>query len=203
MFPETPINSRLRPLRGLVQALALITGIFAVATVVVALCGGFGLLDSPVAVRVSSSLVDGLATAPGALATGVAPGGDVDLVFTDPTWTQRLLGATGPVVSLLLLTVGLIILNRVAGAALREGAFTEQVSRGLRTLGVFTVLGALAHSVLELVTTLALSAQALASGLSASWSVPLLPLTCGLGVLAVAEIVRHGLSMREDLEGTV
>ncbi|WP_405682622.1 DUF2975 domain-containing protein [Streptomyces sp. NBC_01238] len=98
---------------------------------------------------------------------------------------------------------------RVTRSAARDGLYTTQTAERLRRLGWWllagSVLAAIATSLAEKALIASLS---LDSGISAvsgmwSWDVPFMAILTGLGVLSFARIMRVGITMREDLDGTV
>ncbi|MDI5979827.1 hypothetical protein [Amycolatopsis magusensis] len=88
----------------------------------------------------------------------------------------------------------------------QHGAFVAVVAKRLFVLGVFLVIGSLAAALVQSGAT-ALLTSSMAPEAASAWlrldEVPWFGLLTGLGVIAVARILRLGKTMREDLEGTV
>ncbi|MFF3350750.1 DUF2975 domain-containing protein [Streptomyces sp. NPDC002779] len=144
-----------------------------------------------------------------------APGATVDLgahpnYCTEAASTvQGLLNAATQLAPFVF-TVGalLLVLQLIRGAE-RDGLYTAQTAKRLRRLGWWLLAG-------SVLTAMAVSTaqEALIDSLSRvgdinvvsglwSWDIPFMAILTGLGVLSFARIMRVGIAMREDLDGTV
>ncbi|MFC7327466.1 DUF2975 domain-containing protein [Marinactinospora rubrisoli] len=203
MSPRT--ESWLKPLDRLLAVVGVFTAVGVAAVVadpiVALLTSGHARL--PYEVTIPADRLDGLRADPGVLRPGVEFSGDVGVTLAEPNVWQTLLAMVAAGLPPVLLLIGIIMLRRIVRMVLADGPFTAAVAARLRGLGVLTVLGALGASVVSLVADLPFTHAVLASGFALSWQFPLVPIACGLGVLVVAEIVAHGVTLREDVEGTV
>ncbi|MFF0142094.1 DUF2975 domain-containing protein [Streptomyces sp. NPDC005227] len=143
-----------------------------------------------------------------------APGATVEMdahpsyCTEDPTATQSLLNIAKQIPSSVF-TVGalLLVLWLIRGAE-GDGLFTARTAHRLRTLGWWLlaggVLSAVATSVAEQALVGSLSRSGDASALTGllSWDMPYMALLTGLGVLSFARVMRIGITMREELDGT-
>ena len=97
---------------------------------------------------------------------------------------------------------------RLARAAARDGVYTAWAARLLLVLGWWLLAAGLAATVAEAFARLNLLSQLVTWHVDwgqwpAAWSVSWPVAWTGLGLLALARIVRIGAGMRADLEGTV
>ncbi|MBB6172274.1 hypothetical protein HNR23_002334 [Nocardiopsis mwathae] len=156
--------------------------------------------------HVPASQIDGLRADPGALAPGVAFDGDVGLTLTGATSGQVALSMLPTVSALLFVLAGATILRQALRSAMVEGPFTIGVADRLRRLGQLAVIGGLVHALIVTVTDALLFTTVLPSGhdgIAWSFNFPAPTIVFGFGMLAVSEIVRHGVHLREEVEGTV
>ncbi|MFE6497299.1 DUF2975 domain-containing protein [Streptomyces sp. NPDC057747] len=122
---------------------------------------------------------------------------------------QRLFDFLGGFPSLLLVLGILFLLNRLIQGASREGVFTVRTAKQLRVVGWWLLLGCLAAAVVEagahaaLLATLAQDYTFTADSWLGAWQPPYALVFTALGILTFARIMRAGVAMREDLEGTV
>ncbi|MET8746618.1 DUF2975 domain-containing protein [Streptomyces sp. NPDC004728] len=122
---------------------------------------------------------------------------------------QRLFDFLGGFPSLLLVLGILFLLNRLIQGASREGVFTARTAKQLRVVGWWLLLGCLAAAVVEagahaaLLATLAKDYTFTADSWLGTWQPPYALAFTALGILTFARIMRAGVAMREDLEGTV
>ncbi|MFC4560611.1 DUF2975 domain-containing protein [Nocardiopsis mangrovi] len=176
-------------------ALLLISGIGTVLGI------GTPLRDHVIAIPLGA---EELRAAPGALPPGTEPHGTTEVVVNDPTPAQAALWLVLAATPVALWLAGAVLLHRTIRAARHEGPFTHGVARRLRALGMLAVLGGLGTGVLDLGAGAALTSLVLGDGgFHASADVPFGVVLAGLGMLAIAEIVRHGVDLREDAEGTI
>ncbi|MFB8039655.1 DUF2975 domain-containing protein [Streptomyces sp. NPDC056004] len=122
---------------------------------------------------------------------------------------QRLFDFLGGFPSLLLVLGILFLLNRLIQGASREGVFTARTAKQLRVVGWWLLLGCLVAAVVEagahaaLLATLAKDYTFTADSWLGTWQPPYALVFTALGILTFARIMRAGVAMREDLEGTV
>ncbi|GAA2301960.1 hypothetical protein GCM10010149_59080 [Nonomuraea roseoviolacea subsp. roseoviolacea] len=95
------------------------------------------------------------------------------------------------------------LLWRLIRVATREGAYATAVVRRLRVLGWWLFAGGALSSMIVSVVEYRLR-MTLQYNVSYAWpQFPVSILLTGLGVITFARIMRIGVAMREDLEGTV
>ncbi|MEV0495894.1 DUF2975 domain-containing protein [Streptomyces atratus] len=122
---------------------------------------------------------------------------------------QRLFDFLGDFPSLLLVLGILFLLNRLIQGASRQGVFTERTARHLRVAGWWLLIGCLVAEVVEagahaaLLATLAQDYTFNVDSWLGTWQPPFALVFTALGILTFARIMRAGVAMREDLEGTV
>src|SRR5665648_562023 len=172
-------------LGGAAVALVIILGFVAVLAVA-------GLAEaarrSPTTVAVPISALSPLTgaglrdLAPGA---SLDPAGTADVVVADPTTSQVLWSLTTWLPALAIGVAVLVLLLTVVTGARRGDPFTD------RTIA----LGALARS--------ALSDSVLAGSGDLSPAITLDWLIVGMGFLALAEVIRRGRSMRQELDEVI
>lgn len=172
-----------------------------------------GIGDKSVCVTDKTTTV-GAGEAP---ATGVSPspGATVDLsahpdyCTESPGLLQSLLDAATQLVPFVFIVGALLLLFQLIRGAERDGLYTTQTAERLHRLGWWllagSVLVAIAVSTAEKALIDSLSRDGDGSVISGlwSWDVPFMAILTGLGVLSFARIMRVGVTMREDLDGTV
>ncbi|WP_158562781.1 DUF2975 domain-containing protein [Marinitenerispora sediminis] len=203
MSPRT--RSWLKPLDRLLAVLGVLTALAAVAILadpLIALATS-GHARLPYEFTIPADMLDGLRADEGVLRPGAEFSGDVGVTLAQPNAWQTLLGMVAAGLPPALLVAGILLLRHTIRLVLADGPFTAAVAARLRALGVLTVLGSLGSSVVSLAADVPFTNAVLASGFTLSWDVPVVPIACGIGVLVIAEIVAHGIGLREDLEGTV
>ncbi|MGQ4516561.1 DUF2975 domain-containing protein [Streptomyces sp. DW26H14] len=126
------------------------------------------------------------------------------LCQNSPSVGQRAADLGGELPWLLFASLALLLFSRLLRAVLLRGPFTEAVSRRLTVLGWFVAVGtplaglAVGWSQSWLVGSMA---PIVGSGPTVSGSLVLiLP---GLAAVIMGKIMREGVRMREDLEGTI
>ncbi|WP_281155624.1 DUF2975 domain-containing protein [Streptomyces sp. HYC2] len=127
-----------------------------------------------------------------------------------PRTVQSLLNTATQLAPFIFVVGALLLALWVIRSAARDGLYATQTAERLRRLGWWilagSVLTSIATSMAEkaLLATLRLNSDisAVPAGLL-SWDVPFLAILTGLGVLSFARIMRVGITMREDLDGTV
>ncbi len=183
-------------LKGLLWAAALVVLVLEVLAPVVA-----GIAGEPVHARVRTNVALG----------GLAPGVTVDnpsqvlVAIADPTLAQRVLvSLPGALVAVAVLLVVRLLLGLLGD--LRDEPFTMENVRRLRGVAVVVGMGAVIVSLAQAVCDLVLSDRALL-GQDESWvfelSLPFGYLAVMLVVAAIAEAFRHGVRLRDDVEGLV
>ncbi|MEZ7004888.1 DUF2975 domain-containing protein [Streptomyces sp. AD55] len=126
-----------------------------------------------------------------------------------PSTVQALLNAATRLVPFVFIVGALLLALRLIRGAARDGLYTTRTAERLRRLGWWllagSVLTAIATSMAEkaLLASLRLDSDISAVSGLLSWDVPFMAGFAGLGVLSFARIMRLGITMREDLEGTV
>lgn len=122
---------------------------------------------------------------------------------------QRLFDFLGGFPSWLLVLGILFLLNRLIQDASRQGVFTARTVKHLRVAGWWLLLGCLVAEVVEagahaaLLATLAQDYTFDADSWLGIWQPPYALVFTALGILTFSRIMRAGVAMREDLEGTV
>ncbi|MGW2815857.1 DUF2975 domain-containing protein [Streptomyces sp. NPDC001415] len=194
------MNTRLtRTLASVTFALAVLCGLAFVGTGVTHM-----LDDGAVCVQTefwrNASLADPLPVGTGVKASSSA----ARLCQDNPSTGQRAADLGGELPWLLFASLALLLFSRMLKSVVREGPFTDAVSRRLSVLGWFVTVG----------TPLA----GLAVGWSQSWLVgsmapivgsgptvsgPQALVLAGLAAVIMGKIMREGVHMREDLEGTI
>ncbi|WP_328719803.1 DUF2975 domain-containing protein [Streptomyces sp. NBC_00247] len=122
---------------------------------------------------------------------------------------QRLFDFLGGFPSWVLLMGVLFLLNRLVQGASREGVFTPRVAKLLRVAGWWLLLGCLIGELVEaaahaaLLATLAQDHPFTADSWLGGWEPPYALVLTALGILTFARVMRAGVAMREDLDGTV
>ncbi|MFD6421452.1 DUF2975 domain-containing protein [Streptomyces sp. NPDC060198] len=122
---------------------------------------------------------------------------------------QRLFDFLGGFPSWVLLMGVLFLLNRLVQGASREGVFTTRVAKLLRVAGWWLLLGCLVGESVEagahaaLLATLAQDHPFTADSWLGGWEAPYALVLTALGILTFARVMRAGVAMREDLDGTV
>ncbi|MGW0771144.1 hypothetical protein [Streptomyces sp. NPDC002676] len=161
---------------------------------------------------VSADSISGSATDTDALFNAKA-GAHVDAIpqycASHPSTYQKVLATLGELPSFILLIGGLFVLNSLLRAAARDGVYTTQTASRLRLLGWWLLLGSLAAELIEanaktaLLATLTTDITLSAGAWLGMWATPYLAVLTALGLITFARIMRVGVTMREDLAGTV
>ncbi|MGW1553140.1 DUF2975 domain-containing protein [Streptomyces sp. NPDC002346] len=126
-----------------------------------------------------------------------------------PSPVQGLLNSATQMVPFIFVVGTLLLALRLIRGAAGGGLYTTQTAERLRWLGWWllagSVLTAIGTSMAEkaLIASLSLDSDISAVTGLLSWDVPFMAILTGLGVLSFARIMRVGITMREDLDGTV
>ncbi|MEU4090042.1 DUF2975 domain-containing protein [Streptomyces aureus] len=209
------------PLEPLSSAVTIIVSMFAIALVLGVFGSMFadgvhilGIGEKQICVTDSSVSVGG-GGPEGPIGIKAAPGAKVLLDASPsfctehPSTAQAVLNTATQLPSFLF-TVGvlLLVLQLIRGAE-REGLYTPRTAARLRGVGWWmlagSVLAAIGKSVSENALIDSLSRGGDASALTGllTWDAPYMAILTGLGILSFARIMRVGVAMREDLDGTV
>jgi Protein of unknown function (DUF2975) len=136
----------------------------------------------------------------------VAVNGAVTVCANHPGSVLRVAGMLMSLPTLVLFLSFLVLIRRLLKAASRPGAlYSPDTARRLRFLGWYLTAGAVVAGIIES----AARGAALADQTSLSWfdpgefHLPVSTLLVGLGLISVARVMRIGVTMREDLDGTV
>ncbi|MFC3997049.1 DUF2975 domain-containing protein [Nocardiopsis sediminis] len=187
--------------RFFVAGLAIILGLVLISGVGIILGFPFALQDHVIDVPLDA---EAARTVPDLLPPGTELYGNTQVVVADPSPVQAALWLVLHATEVSLWLAGAVLLSRTVRSARWEGPFTRTVARRLRALGMLAVLGGLGTAVLNLGVGSALTALVLADGAFYTIvDVPLAVVLLGLAVLAISEIVHHGVDLREDAEATI
>lgn len=136
--------------------------------------------------------------------TSLVTGEPLPVAIRAPSTTQYALAILERLPTLVVYATFFVLLWRLLRAARREELFSMTIAARLRGLGGLLLGGALAAAALESVAQGLLAMDLLANNAFVfDYDVPGGAVIGGVGLLAVAEVVRRGTGMREDLEGTV
>lgn len=207
--PLEPMSSVVRGIVTLFAALmvaSLLSGMFV---------GGvhiLGIGDETICVTDTSTSTSGEASPTEFKpAPGVSAGLDAHPRYcTDHPGAAQSLLHTATEVPAFVFTLGalLLVLRLIRGAE-REGLYAARTAQRLRGVGWWllagSVLAAIATSTAEQGLLASLSRGGDNSAVTGliSWDAPYMAILTGLGVLSFARIMRVGITMREDLDGTV
>lgn len=126
-----------------------------------------------------------------------------------PSTVQSMLNTATQLAPFVFTVGALLLVLQLIRSAECDGLYTAQTAERLRRLGWWllagSVLAAIAVSTAEKALIHSLSRGSGISTVSGlwSWDAPFMAILTGLGVLSFARIMRVGVTMREDLDGTV
>ncbi|MFF1376269.1 DUF2975 domain-containing protein, partial [Streptomyces sp. NPDC058308] len=110
----------------------------------------------------------------------------------------------GPLPWMLFGALALLLFSRLLKAVLEQGPFTDAVAQRLTGLGWFVTLGApLAGLVVGWSHSWLVSSMAPIVGAGPTVSGSLELVFAGLAAVIMGKVMREGVRMREDLEGTI
>lgn len=194
------MNTRLtRALASVTFALAVLCGLAFIGTGVTHM-----LDDGAVCVQTdfwrNASLADSLP-----VGTGVKVSGSVTRLCQDsPSVGQRAADLGGQLPWLLFGVLALLLFSRLLKAVLLQGPFTEVVAQRLSVLGWFVTVGTpLAGLIVGWSQSWLVGSMAPIVGSGPTVSGSLVLVLAGLAAVIMGKIMREGVRMREDLEGTV
>lgn len=185
----------LQELQGLLVAGLVIAGIISVV-VVVDLAGNGSVTVAVEASDVAGNVGDDLPNG-----ARIEPDQPVDVVVDNPDtgqWASYILSSAPTPV---LIVVVIAMLLRIVIVARRSDPFSSEAARQLRHLGLVALIGGLAVNVVELLASLHLSGSV--GNPQAVWQPPVWWVLVGFVTFTVAEIVRRGHALREELETVV
>ena len=194
------MNTRLtRTLASVTQVLAVLSGLTFLGKAVAHMLDD-GAVCAETHFWHNARLADELPIGEGVEASGSA----ARLCQESPSLGQRAADLGGELPWLLFGFVVLLLFSRLLKSVLRQGPFTDAASRRLSVLGWSVAAGtpltglAVGWSQFWLVGSMAPTA-----GAEPTVSGPLVLVLAGLAAVIMGRIMREGVRMREDLEGTV
>ncbi|WP_406504282.1 DUF2975 domain-containing protein [Streptomyces sp. NBC_00212] len=121
-----------------------------------------------------------------------------------PSAAQRAADLGGELPWLLFGSLSLLLFSRLLKAVLLQGPFTDAVSRRLSVLGWFVAVGTpLAGLVVGWSQSWLVGSMTPIAGSGPTVSGPQVLVLAGLTAVIMGKIMREGVRMREDLEGTI
>jgi hypothetical protein len=136
--------------------------------------------------------------------TTVSSSSEIAIAIRDPGPIEYGLALLQHLPTLAVYTTFFVLLLRSVRSAERSDPFGADHARRVRRLGWFLVIAALASALVEAVARGLLADRVLVQGRFAfDFDFPTGAIVGGIGLLAVAEILRRGERLREDLEGVV
>ncbi|WP_405700337.1 DUF2975 domain-containing protein [Streptomyces sp. NBC_01383] len=139
------------------------------------------------------------------VAKGVEAAGSVTrLCQNGPSVGQRAADLGGELPWLLFGALALLLFSRLLTTVLRQGPFTEAVAGRLSALGWFVAVGTpVAGLVVGWSQSWLVDSMAPVVGSGPTVSGPMVLVFAGLAGVILGKIMREGVRMREDLEGTI
>ncbi len=143
---------------------------------------------------------------PPGLVPGVSlsPGEPVSVAIKNPTPRQYNLALLTYIPDRAVYLAFFVLLLRLMGSVRGLDPFTASAARQLRFLGGFLVVGALCASLADMVIGAQLTATVTVDPTYPyyDWDFPFYALISGFGLVVIAEVLRRGAVLREDLEDT-
>ncbi|MBD0739306.1 DUF2975 domain-containing protein [Streptomyces sp. CBMA29] len=139
------------------------------------------------------------------ISQGVDAGSNATRLCQDsPSTGQRAADLGGGLPWLLFGALALLIFSRLLKSVLLEGPFTDAVSQRLSVLGWFVTVGTpLTGLVVGWSRSWLVASMAPVVGSGPELSGPMVLILAGLTAVIMGKIMREGVRMREDLEGTI
>ncbi|WP_329615283.1 DUF2975 domain-containing protein [Streptomyces brevispora] len=136
---------------------------------------------------------------------GVEAAGSVTrLCQNDPSVGQRAADLGGELPWLLFAFLALLLFSRLLTTVLRQGPFTEAVAQRLTALGWFVTIGTpVAGLIVGWSQSWLVGSMAPVVGSGPTVTGPMSLVLAGLAGVILGKIMREGVRMREDLEGTI
>jgi hypothetical protein len=178
---------------ALVAAIAL-TGLGIGLSTIAAMRG------SSVDAEVAAAAVPTIASAAG---IDLASGSVITVEIADPSAGQRIWAILTELPTTLIFLCTLSILLMMVHRSRRDHSFSDSVVRSLRNAAVVVTIGGLAASLLRALASFQLSRTIGHSGGAAQWAIPLPWLLLGIGLLAGAEVIKRGITMRAELDTVI
>lgn len=127
---------------------------------------------------------------------------EANIRIPDPTPAQHVTVISAAMLWAIVSGLILYLLRAVIGSVRTGDPFTSANTRRLRMIGLIVLIGGpLGDLITPLITQMVLDPTGIDTPFQLSFS-PTLPLV-GLGVLVLAEVFRHGVRLREDVEATI
>jgi hypothetical protein len=218
--PTAKPRNPLEPLASVVGWAFRLAVVAAVARVISALLGrgpmfGWGGGPSDVAGSVCMNTAGGLLqhTGSGLSHSGMGAGisanwTTANVCVAHPTISQSLAAMLTQLPTTLLFLGALYFAQRLTRIAARDGVYTAQAARLLLILGWWLLAGELAATAIEALARMSLLSQLVTWTVDwgqwfVAWYLSWPVVFIGLGLITLARVMRIGVSMRADLEGTV
>jgi len=134
----------------------------------------------------------------------LSPGEPVSVAIKNPTPRQYNLALLTHIPDRAVYLAFFVLLLRLMRSVRRLDPFTASAARQLRFLGGFLVVGALCASLADMVIGAQLTATVTVDPTYPyyDWDFPFYALISGFGLVVIAEVLRRGAVLREDLEDT-
>lgn len=130
-------------------------------------------------------------------------GGSVVVVLTNPDGAELTAYLLGRLPGLLMIGIVLGLLVSVLRQVSRGEVFLASIAGRIRAAGIVLALGSYVVTLLTAAADFWLSTRVLVEGAVSLTEIPAVQIVAGLGLVVVAEVVRHGARLREDLDGVV
>lgn len=191
----------------LAEVQGMLTAVLVLAPLLMIWNQGQGLGNRHIGPDVPASYVDGVVGATGGLRAGaeITGGSQVEVLIVDPTVGQVVAWLFTWLPSFALFMTVVVMLRRLVRDARRGDPFTLTTVRRLRILAVVTLAGGAVASLLEFAAGLTVAWLALDGGIFAEpYSfVGTAAVLVGVAFLVIAEVVKRGCAMREELETVI
>lgn len=194
------MNSRLtKILASLTFAMAMLWGLIFIGTAVSHL-GDDGAICVKTGFWANAALEGGLPIGQGVEASSST----TRLCQNDPSTAQRAADLGSQLPWALFASLALLLFSRLLDAVVSQGPFTEKVARRLTVLGWFVTVGTpLAGLVVGWSQSWLVDSMVPIGGSGLTISDPQVLILPGIAAVIMGKIMREGVRMREDLEGTI